>query len=153
MDTIKDEFPLSDLQLNHEIVETLLGSAATVCSWDFSSAYGDTLMEKRQALLASLTQTSNIICRKGGCGFFWVVVGPDMLNMVDGFSLAWAKEAEYRPMGTSKVEYIGILDRRWKVFCDQYAPPHQILIGVGYLPAKDYIPEHYGRLSVANFVV
>lgn len=138
------------LKLKHERVQELLESASTVTSLDFNTALGDTIKEKMESLKILLLEVSNVICRKGAAGYFWIVIPMDVLQMLESQIVGIPYGENHLPLGMSTVDYVGILDRRWKVYCDQYMSAGRILIGVG---GTNEAPEKYGRISLANFVL
>jgi hypothetical protein len=136
------------LSTNHEEVERLLHDAATVYSWDFDNA-GRNLSDKRESFFIALTEASNMICRKGGSGYFWMVVSAKMLSFLEGiWQPMW--ESNYLPLGSSQVDFMGIINRRWKLYCDQYMNSEQVLIGLG---DTNNLNIRFARMVVSNFDV
>lgn len=135
------------LSIDHHDVEQLLKNAKTVYSWDFGMC-GKTISEKRESFLITLADASNVVCRKGGYGYFWVVVSAKMLSFIEGVrDPIWTEE--YLALGSSQVDYLGVLNLRWRLYCDQYMNAEQVLVGLG---GTDNIPERFARISVSNFV-
>ena len=141
----------------HDILE----NAGTIGVWDFNTSLGDTIKEKYESLYVRVVELTNVLIHKGAKGYFWIVTSPMVASIFEcataGFIPAghWSDSDRGEiggiyPMGLHEVQYLGRVDRRWRLYADPTMAPDQILIGCNDM-LEDY--SHYGRLNVSNLVI
>jgi len=108
-----------DLTTNvtHDLVLERLVNAATVCDWSFDNALGKTFKEKFPSLYVKLIELTNVVVAKSGQGFFCIVVSPLVLNIIEE-SGQLEYSCDHFPIGYNEVYPVGVLSRRWRVYCD-----------------------------------
>jgi hypothetical protein len=147
--SVQDEMRLNRL-LTPEFITEIRINADSVNTWDFNTALGDNCVEKYQSLYIKLVELTYVIALKGSVDYFWMVAPPALATFMEIGSNAHQECVTYSPMGTHNIKFHGIVDNKWRLYCDPFMPPQQIIIGSG---TEHKEPKHYGRLCVANFVI
>lgn len=128
----------------------LATKAEVVTCWDFNTALGCTLADKLESLHVSIVGASNVLIKNGCSGYFWVMCCPEVLTMFDVNSkFKHHEKHEYYPMGVSDKQFVGTLDKRWRVYVDPNMESHYLVIGCG----TDCGPKETARVAIANFVI
>jgi hypothetical protein len=142
-------------EIDREILRDLRRGAAWNLRWDYnglrkqSNVYHGTQKDWNQTLMTKINQISAQIHKstlRGGAT--WVVVSPEVSAVLDDLEYFHvsnaAPEQDKYNMG---IEKIGVLQNRYQVYRDPYAPANTILIGhkgssileAGYIYAP-YVP-------------
>lgn len=148
--------------LSHEEVEELLMMARHVSVWDFNTSLGDSIKEKYETLCFKMMEMTNVLLRSGAEGYFWIVASPEIASIFEtachGFYpitseefLKQYEEGKQIPMKLhDAVQYRGLVHSKWRLYVDPNITSTQVLIGSN---DKKGNPEHYARLSVANWII
>jgi len=138
--------------LSHEELIRCMDGAAIVSPWDFATAIGDTIFEKRQSVLLKINEVTSVMIRKGASGLFWVVCSPEVFTFFDndtGFE-SNASLDDQISMGTKEISYRGMLSKRWRIYVDPSWEMSKMLIGVG---SEVGDPKNYCKLQLSNFII
>lgn len=139
-----------DCWMKDSNMEALMNVASTVTVWDFNTALGDTISEKYESIYVKMVEVSNVMVRKGSKGYFWVCTSPEAMTLFEcTLKLRTTESVDYFPMGVTDRQYMGTLDRRWRLYADPMFPQERILIGCG----TTCKPENLARISIANFII
>lgn len=147
----------------HSEIEKLLNGAGTVSCWDFNTCLGETIREKYESLFVKVCEITNVLIKKGAAGYFWVVCSPEVSSIFETATYGFypISSDEYKemygpggqiPMGswTNTLQYKGLIHQKWRLYTDPMLDSNRVLIGVN---DKEEKPEHYARLSIANFII
>jgi hypothetical protein len=144
---------------SHELSD-IARNAGTVCSWDFNTALGDTIMEKYESLYVKCYEVTNVLLKKGAAGYFWIVTSPEIASIFEtsrgGFAPVSSKEFESNiiggvmPLGMPVIDYKGAVSARWRLYTDGLMPSNMLLIGCNDTKECN---SHYGRMMIFNFIV
>lgn len=136
--------------LSHEDIVIMKDKAATkaVCSWN--TFLGDTIAEKYESLYVKVVELTNVIIRKGGSGYFWIVCGPELASVFESSTRLVYLNIDYIPQGTKDIHLIGTIERKWRLYSDPLMVSDEILIGCGSHISSE--PKNFATLKVANFI-
>lgn len=119
-----------NLEIDREILLDLRRNAGTVATWDFTTAYGDTIKEKYESLYVKVVEVSNIIHRKtlrGGAN--WIVTSPEIASIFETATAGFAPAPSNTFSSSLGIQYIGTINNRWKLYKDPLFPSNQMLLG------------------------
>ena len=136
--------------MSHEEFMKVREKAGTKTAFDWNCLDGDTILEKYEPLYVKLVEVTNVIIRKGGYGYFWVLCNPLMGTVFENAMGFKESPTDYFPQGTEEILWIGTLHRKWRLYTDPLYPTNEILIGCTESPAGE--PKYYATMLVANFV-
>lgn len=146
----------SRLYLTTEQAVELFQQASYVSCWDFHTSLGDTLREKYESLVHKINEATMNLVRRGASGYFWLVTSPEIVAIFENackqpsFQPAFGISPSIEPVSLGHgLNYCGVLNQRWAVYCCTEFPINNILIGCGSRPKV----ECCGSISVANFIV
>lgn len=120
-------------------------NASVVSCWDFNTSLGATILEKYQSLTVKICETTQVLIRNGASGYFWIICSPEVSSIFEK-SVKTNKKHDYYPMGIKNRQFIGIMDKRWRVYVDPNMQPTYLLIG--HDNSNDL-----ARIAIANFIV
>ena len=119
-----------NLEIDREVLTDLRNNAGTVTSWDFSTALGDTIKEKYEALYVKVVEVSNVVHRKtlrGGCN--WIVTSPEVASMFETATAGFAPNTSETFTSSIGIQYVGTVNARWRLYKDPLFPTNQLLLG------------------------
>jgi len=121
-----------------------------VTCFDLNTALGCTLADKLESLHVSIVGASNILIKNGSSGYFWVLCSPEVLTMFDVNSkFKHHEKHEYYPMGIADKQFVGTLDKRWRVYVDPMMESCYLVIGCGISGE----PKDTARVAISNFYI
>ena len=119
-----------NLEIDREIIRDLRQNAGTVSSWDFSTALGDTIKEKYEALYVKLMEVSAVVHRKtlrGGAN--WVVCSPEVASIFETATAGFAPSPSDTFTSSLGIQYVGTVNQKFRLYKDPLFPTSQILMG------------------------
>ena len=119
-----------NLEIDREVLTDIRNNAGTVTSWDFSTALGDTIKEKYEALYVKVVEISNVVHRKtlrGGCN--WIVTSPEVASMFETATAGFAPNTSETFTSSIGIQYVGTVNARWRLYKDPLFPTNQLLLG------------------------
>lgn len=136
----------------------LAQAPGTISSWDFNTSIGETIRDKYDSLFIKIIEITGVLLRKGATGFFWVVTSPEVFSIMDSATSdktitknsMYGVNQEAMGLQEGQLTDMGVMSRRWRVLVTPEWPTNMMLIGCG---SKENGPNHYARLSIANFVI
>lgn len=132
------------------VVDVLAFSNQVVSCWDFNTSLGDTIREKYDSLQVKIVEVTAVLKRNGAAGYFWLVASPEVCAIFECTGGFYPDGAHYVPMGCDQITYLGTIGRRWRLYCDPDLEANKLLVGANSTKGN---PEHYARISIANFVI
>jgi len=140
--------PEEEIFFKENLDDILKNPETTKVKIDFDLIVGDTIKEKYKLVNIKLSELTNILIRKGAQGFFWMVTSPEIESMLETSASFDFNNVQQIPLGTKETMLLGILDRKWKVYCSSLLEVNQVLIGAGYTRNQS---EKYGLMTIHNF--
>ena len=119
-----------NLEIDREVLTDLRNNAGTVAAWDLSTALGDTIKEKYEALYVKIVEVSNVIHRKtlrGGANF--LVTSPEVASIFETATAGFAPAPSETFTSSLGVQYVGTVANRYRLYKDPLFPTNQILMG------------------------
>lgn len=148
---------------SHEELEQIRQIAGTIITWDFCTALGHTIKERYEGLYCKVNELTNVLVAKGAAGYFWMVMSPEIASIfetaVAGFVPSCTCEEDsnthpnlngHSPLGLAAVDYVGLVNGKWRLYKDAEFEQGQILVGCNDALESSI---HYGRLNIANFII
>lgn len=119
-----------NLEIDREIVGDIRDNAGTTAVWDFSSALGDTIKEKYEALFVQLVAVSNQIHKKTlRHGANWIVTSPEICAIFESATAGFAPAPSENWESSIGIQYVGTVNSRWKIYKDPNFPQDQLIMG------------------------
>ena len=119
-----------NLEIDREILTDLRQNAGTVASWDYSTALGDTIKEKYEALYVKVTEVSSIIHRKTlRSGANWIVTSPEVASIFETATAGFAPAPSETFTSSLGIQYVGSVSNKWRLYKDPLFPSSQLLMG------------------------
>ena len=119
-----------NLEIDREVLGDLRNNAGTVSAWDFSTAIGQTIKEKYEALYVKIIEVSNVIHRKtlrGGANF--IVTSPEVASIFETATAGFAPAPSETFTSSLGVQYVGTVANRYRLYKDPLFPTNQLLMG------------------------
>jgi hypothetical protein len=119
-----------NLEIDREVLGDLRNNAGTVAAWDFSTAIGQTIKEKYEALYVKIIEVSNVIHRKtlrGGANF--IVTSPEVASIFETATAGFAPAPSETFTSSLGVQYVGTVANRYRLYKDPLFPSNQLLMG------------------------
>jgi hypothetical protein len=119
-----------NLEIDREVLGDLRNNAGTVAAWDFSTAIGQTIKEKYEALYVKIIEVSNVIHRKtlrGGANF--IVTSPEVASIFETATAGFAPAPSETFTSSLGVQYVGTVANRYRLYKDPLFPTSQLLMG------------------------
>ncbi len=119
-----------NLEIDSEVLGDLRNNAGTVSAWDFSTAIGQTIKEKYEALYVKIIEVSNVIHRKtlrGGANF--IVTSPEVASIFETATAGFAPAPSETFTSSLGVQYVGTVANRYRLYKDPLFPSNQLLMG------------------------
>lgn len=119
-----------NLEIDREVLTDLRNNAGTVGSWDFNTALGDTIKERYESLYVKVVEMSNVIHRKtlrGGAN--WIVTSPEVASVFETATAGFAPDPSETFTSSLGIQYVGTINRRWRLYKDPLFPTNQLLMG------------------------
>jgi hypothetical protein len=119
-----------NLEIDREVLTDLLNNAGTVAAWDFSTTLGDTVKEKYESLYVKIVELSAVVHRKtlrGGCN--WLVTSPEIASIFETATAGFAPDPSETFTSNLGIQYVGTINKRWKLYKDPLFKQNQILLG------------------------
>ena len=119
-----------NLEIDREVLGDLRNNAGTVSAWDFSTAIGQTIKEKYEALYVKIIEVSNVIHRKtlrGGANF--IVTSPEVASIFETATAGFAPAPSETFTSSLGVQYVGTVANRYRLYKDPLFPSNQLLMG------------------------
>ncbi len=145
--------PTFERFLSHDELTAIKENAATITMWDFNTSLGDTIREKYESFYVKVVELSSILVAKGAAGVLWVVASPEVCSIFEVATAGFIPECGYgnpTPVGIKQIQYVGTVNGKFRLYKDATMQSNQLLMGVND-ELEDWT--HYGRLSIANFIV
>jgi hypothetical protein len=136
--------------LTHDDFMEIRKRAGTMTAFDWNCLWGNTISEKYEPLYIKIIEVTNVVIRKGGSGYFWLACGPEMATVFQSTMAFKESPTEYFPQGTNDIQWIGTVNRKWRLYTDPLFPVNEILIGCADVASAD--PKFFALMKVANFV-
>lgn len=110
----------SDRFFTHPVVEWVLKNAGSTETIEWKKVVDDKDKDNKYTkYLTRLVEITDMVVSKGGRGYFWIVCSPRMANIFAGMRNIFASEAtDQFPLGYPIVLFMGILDKRWRIYSD-----------------------------------
>lgn len=145
-----------------ELME-IIDHCGTRTVWDFNTSLGESIGEKYESLYVKCVEVTEELIRNGAKGYFWIATSAEISSIFEtayGFCHASRDSAGFEPqhriggvmpMGIPMIViYAGAVHEKWRIYRCSQIPANQILIGCN--DRREHA-SHYGRISVANFVI
>lgn len=119
-----------NLEIDREVLGDLRNNAGTVAAWDYATALGQTVKEKYESLYVKVVELSAVIHRKtlrGGAN--WMVTSPEVASMFETATAGFAPDPSETFTSSLGVQYVGSINKRWRLYKDPLFPTNQILMG------------------------
>lgn len=119
-----------NLEIDREVLGDLRNNAGTVAAWDFSTAIGQTIKEKYEALYVKIIEVSNVIHKKtlrGGANF--IVTSPEVASIFETATAGFAPAPSETFTSSLGVQYVGTVANRYRLYKDPLFPTSQLLMG------------------------
>ncbi len=119
-----------NLEIDREVLTDLRNNAGTIGVWDFNTALGDTIKEKYESLYIKVVEISNVVHRKtlrGGCN--WLVTSPEVASVFETATAGFAPDPSETFTSSLGIQYVGTINKRWRLYKDPLFPQGQILLG------------------------
>jgi len=119
-----------NLEIDREVLTDLRNNAGTVGTWDYNTTLGDTLKEKYESLYIKIVEMSAVIHRKtlrGGANF--IVTSPEVASIFETATAGFAPDPSETFTSSLGVQYVGTINKRWKIYKDPLFPTNQLLLG------------------------
>lgn len=119
-----------NLEIDREVLTDLRNNAGTVGSWDFNTALGDTIKERYESLYVKVVEMSSVIHRKtlrGGAN--WIVTSPEVASVFETATAGFAPDPSETFTSSLGVQYVGTINKRWRLYKDPLFPTNQLLMG------------------------
>lgn len=119
-----------NLEIDREVLSDLRFNAGTVGSWDFNTTLGDTIKEKYESLYVKTVEMSAVIHRKtlrGGAN--WIVTSPEVAAIYETATAGFAPDPSETFTSALGIQYVGTINKRWKLYKDPLFPNNQLLMG------------------------
>jgi hypothetical protein len=136
--------------LTHDDFMEIRKKAGTMTAFDWNCMDGNTIAEKYEPLYVKLVEVTNVVIRKGGSGYFWIATSPEMATVFQSTMAFKDSPTEYLPQGTGDIQWIGTVNRKWRLYTDPQFPVNEILIGCTEVASAE--PKYFALMKVANFV-
>jgi hypothetical protein len=119
-----------NLEIDREVLTDLRNNAGTVGTWDYNTTLGDTLKEKYESLYIKIVEMSAVIHRKtlrGGANF--IVTSPEVASIFETATAGFAPDPSETFTSSLGIQYVGTINKRWKIYKDPLFPTNQLLLG------------------------
>lgn len=150
----EDLEPANDKFFTHPVVEWFLNNAGSTETINWNEVVDnkenkDNKDNKYKKLLARLLEITEMLVKKGGRGYFWLVVSPQMSNVFTGMKTIFASDfLDQFPLGYPIVLRMGILDKRWLIYSDLSLTNDTMLMGACF--SKKHA-NYYCKIKVENY--
>jgi hypothetical protein len=141
----------NDKFFTHPIVEWFLANAGTTETIDWKNVVDIKAKEKENKYksyhekLIAITET---VISKGGRGYFWLVCSPKMSDVFRSMGIFTGEFFEQIPLGYPIVLYMGVLDKRWRVYSDMGVKDNVMLLGCCFSKKHN---NYYCKINIENF--
>lgn len=119
-----------NLEIDREILTDLRNNAGTIAAWDFNTSLGTNLKERYESLYMKVVELSAVVHRKtlrGGCN--WIVTSPEVASIFETATAGFAPDPSDTFTSSLGVQYVGTINKRWKLYKDPLFQSNQILLG------------------------
>jgi hypothetical protein len=132
-----------DIFFTHPIVETVAATASTKKTITRKKKSTET---PYQELFNGIQETTNDIIKCGGKGYFWIVTSLELLKLIERDNKEFVSAPfEQLPLGYNYVMWIGVLERRWRVYVDPLLTINKLVIGATFSKKS---PAFYGVIEI-----
>ncbi len=140
----------NDKFFTHAVVDWFLQNAGNKSEFDWTElTLGATAKEKCEALNNKFIEITNLVTSKGGKGFFWIIVHPRMFDFLSNWSTKLVSPMiDQFPLGFDNIIFMGILDKRWRIYTDNLLDPNNMLMGAGFSKKHN---NYYCNIKANNF--
>lgn len=139
----------NDKFFNHALVQSLLTTAGTNETIDWTVLNELALgVDPYTKLHKKLLDITNTIIKKGAKGYFWLVCSPEMGDVLASIKSFTPTFVEQYALGYPIIMFMGILDKRWRIYTDLALPNQTILLGSAF--SKKHV-NFYANITVENF--
>lgn len=130
----------NDKFFNSQMLQLLLNTAGTQekIQWDQNDV--DSLSKK-------LLEITNAVIKKGGRGYFWLVCSSEIGEILSSSKKFVSNFFEQYPLGYPIIMFMGILDKRWRIYTDLSMSNKTILLGCGF--SKKHV-NYYANITLEN---
>lgn len=135
--------------LKHE--ELIALTPGTVGCMAYNCILADTIRERGEAILCKITELANVITAKSGPGYMWLACS-DMVYEHIRHAVKESNE-ELFEYGGKDIRFMGIIDRKIKVFVDPLLPTNVMYLGNRMVPnwsKEEICPKHYVRFTFSG---
>lgn len=121
----------NDKFFTHPVVDWFLTNAGSAETIDWNDMVDTKDKEnKYKKLLAKLLEITEMLVKKGGKGYFWLVVSPQMSNIFTAMKPIFVSDLlDQFPLGYPIVLFMGTLDKRWRIYSDLALTNDTMLMG------------------------
>ena len=140
----------NDRFFTHPVVEWFINNAGSTEEIDWSQMVDTKNKDnKYNNYLERLMEITDMVVSKGGKGYFWLVCSPRMSNVFTQMRTLFTAEAtDQFPLGYPIVLFMGILDKRWRVYSDLALKDEQMLLGCCFTKKHN---NYYCKIDVKNY--
>lgn len=138
----------NDKFFSHPMVQTYLATAGTNETIDWNKITESTVPGDYSKLHKKLLDVTNTIIKKGARGYFWLVCSPEMGDVLASIKSFVPTFVEQYALGYPIIMFMGILDKRWRIYTDVALPNQTMLLGTGF--SKKHV-NFYANITVENF--
>lgn len=110
-----------------EVFKDIREHCATVGSWDYLHALGDTILEKYESLYAYMVEASDIIQQKSGQYCNFIVVSSEVSAIFECATAGYSPNPNY---DGDDFGYLGDINQRWRIYKSINTPVNQMILGV-----------------------
>jgi len=140
----------NDRFFTHPVVEWFLANAGSTESIDWSEMVDAKDKDnKYKKYINKIYQITDMVVSKGGRGYFWLVCSPRMSNFFTLMKPIFTSEVlDQFPLGYPIVMFMGILDKRWRIYSDLGLRDDTMLLGCCF--SKKHA-NYYCKIDVKNW--
>jgi hypothetical protein len=140
----------NDRFFTHPIVEWFLNNAGSTEEIDWNEVVDPKDKEnKYKKYVSRLIEITEMVVGKGGRGYFWIVCSPRMSNVFTSMRPIFTSDVlDQFPLGYPIVLFMGILDKRWRIYSDLGLKDDTMLMGCCF--SKKHV-NYYCKIDIKNY--
>ncbi len=139
----------NDKFFSHPMVQTYLATAGTKTVINWKDVVDESIKDNKYLKLhTKLLEITDTVVKKGARGYFWLVCSTqvgDILGSIKGFVPTFV---EQYALGYPIIMFLGVLDKRWRIYTDVSLPNQTMLLGAGF--SKKHV-NYYADITIDNF--
>jgi hypothetical protein len=140
----------NDRFFTHPVVDWFLTNAGSTEAIDWNDVVDPKDKDnKYKKYISRLIEITEMVVEKGGRGYFWLICSPHMSNVFASMRPLFTSEAlDQFPLGYPIVLFMGILDKRWRIYSDLALKNDTMLMGCCF--SKRHA-NYYCKIEVKNY--